>query len=89
MSFDLLCRLSGLGLIRGLLKLMFEKDLACFSCWHVKMIAASILLINLVMTKQPRELLHMDINGSYRVWSLGGKRFVLVIIDDYSGYLWQ
>jgi hypothetical protein len=53
------------------------------------MIAASILLINLVMTKQPRELLHMDINGSYRVWSLGGKRFVLVIIDDYSGYLWQ
>jgi hypothetical protein len=53
------------------------------------MIAASILLINLVMTKQPRELLHMDINGSYWVWSLGGKRFVLVIIDDYSGYLWQ
>jgi hypothetical protein len=30
MSFDFLSRLSGLGLIRGLLKLTFEKDLTCF-----------------------------------------------------------
>jgi hypothetical protein len=30
MSFNLLCRMSGLGLIRGLLKLMFEKNLTFF-----------------------------------------------------------
>jgi hypothetical protein len=30
MSFDFFCRLSGLGLIQGLVKLMFEKDLSCF-----------------------------------------------------------
>jgi hypothetical protein len=30
MSFDYLCRLSGLDLIQGLLKLTFEKDLTCF-----------------------------------------------------------
>jgi hypothetical protein len=29
MSFDFLCRLSGLVLIQGLLKLTFEKDLTC------------------------------------------------------------
>jgi hypothetical protein len=29
MSFDFLCRLSGLGLIRALLKLTFEKNLTC------------------------------------------------------------
>jgi hypothetical protein len=29
MSFDILCRLSGLVLIQGLLKLTFEKDLTC------------------------------------------------------------
>jgi hypothetical protein len=33
MSLDLLCWLSGLGLIRGLLKLTFEKDLTCFVVW--------------------------------------------------------
>jgi hypothetical protein len=41
MSFDLLCRLNDLGLIRGLLKLTFENDLTCCHCWHGKMIAAS------------------------------------------------
>jgi hypothetical protein len=29
LSFDLLCRLSGLGLLRGLSFLMFESDLVC------------------------------------------------------------
>jgi hypothetical protein len=47
MSFDLLCRLNGLGLIQGLLKLTFEKDLACSPCGHGKIIAASNLPINL------------------------------------------
>ena len=41
LSFDLLSRLSSLGLIRGLPKLKFEKDLVCHPCRHGKMIAAS------------------------------------------------
>jgi hypothetical protein len=69
--------LSRLVLIRGLLKLTFEKDLTCFPYWHSKMIGASILPINLVMTKQPRELLHLGTIGPSRVWSVGGKWFVL------------
>jgi hypothetical protein len=51
------------------------------------MIAASNLPINLVMTKQTGELLHMDIIGPSQVRFVGGKWFVLVIIDDYSRYL--
>jgi hypothetical protein len=88
MSFDLLCRLSGLGLIQGLLKLTFENDLACFPSWHGKMIAASNSPINVVMTKQPGELLHLDIIGPSQVWFVGSKWFVLLIIDDYPRYLW-
>jgi hypothetical protein len=53
------------------------------------MIAASNSPINLVMTKQLRELLHMDIVGLSRVQSVDGNWFVLVIVDDYSRYLWQ
>ena len=37
MSFDLLTRLGALGLIRGLSKLKFEKNLVCAPCWHVGM----------------------------------------------------
>jgi hypothetical protein len=48
------------------------------------MIVSSNSPINLVMTKQPGELLHMDIVGPSRVRFVGGKWFVLVIIDDYS-----
>jgi hypothetical protein len=47
MSFDLLCRLNGLSSIPGLLKLTFEKDLACSPRGHGKIIAASNSPINL------------------------------------------
>jgi hypothetical protein len=53
------------------------------------MSAASNSPIHLVMTKQPEELLHMDIVGPSPVRSMGDKWFVLVIIDEYSRYLWQ
>jgi transposase InsO family protein len=52
------------------------------------MIAASPSLVNIVMTEQPRQLLHMDTIGPSRVRSMGGKWYVLVIIDDYSRYSW-
>jgi hypothetical protein len=51
LSFDLLCRLSGLGLLRGLHLLKFESDLVCAPYHHGKMIAASHSLINTVMTE--------------------------------------
>jgi hypothetical protein len=49
LSFDLLCRISCLGLLRGLPLLMFESDLVCAPCRHGKMIAASHSLVNTVM----------------------------------------
>nr|GEZ52264.1 retrovirus-related Pol polyprotein from transposon TNT 1-94 [Tanacetum cinerariifolium] len=39
-------------------------------------------------SKQRLYLLHMDLCGPMRVASINGKRFVLVIIDDYSRYTW-
>jgi transposase InsO family protein len=88
LSFDLLCRLSGLGLLRGLSLLKFESDLVCAPCRHGKMIAASHSPVNTVMTKHPGQLLHMDTVGPSRVRSKGGKWYVLVIVDDYSRYSW-
>jgi hypothetical protein len=84
LSFDLLCRLSGLGLLRGFPLLKFESDLICAPCRHGKMIVASQSPVNIVMTEHPRQLLHMDTIGPSRVRSMGGKWYVLVIVDDYS-----
>ncbi|KAI3758120.1 hypothetical protein L6452_05670 [Arctium lappa] len=39
-------------------------------------------------TSSPLELLHMDLCGPMRTQSLGGKKYVLVIVDDYSRYTW-
>jgi transposase InsO family protein len=68
--------------------LKFESDLVCAPCRHVKMIAASHSPVNTMMTKHPGQLLHMDTVGSSRVHSMGGKWYVLVIVDDYSRYSW-
>ncbi|GKB66703.1 retrovirus-related pol polyprotein from transposon TNT 1-94 [Tanacetum coccineum] len=39
-------------------------------------------------SKQRLHLLHMDLCGPIRVKSINGKRYVLVIVDDYSRYMW-
>nr|GFD14952.1 ribonuclease H-like domain-containing protein [Tanacetum cinerariifolium] len=33
-------------------------------------------------------LLHMDLCGPMRVESVNGKKYILVIMDDYSGFTW-
>jgi hypothetical protein len=52
------------------------------------MIAASHSLINTVMIEHLRQLLHMDTVGPSRVRSMGGKWYILIVVDDYSRYSW-
>jgi transposase InsO family protein len=68
--------------------LKFESDLVCAPCHHGKMIASSHSPVNTMMTEHPGQLLHMDTVGPSRVCSMGGKWYVLVVVDDYSRYSW-
>jgi transposase InsO family protein len=68
--------------------LKFESDLVCAPCCYGKMIVASHSPVNTMMTEHPGQLLHIGTIGPSRVRSLGGKLYVLVIIDDYSHYSW-
>ncbi|WVZ80058.1 hypothetical protein U9M48_027569 [Paspalum notatum var. saurae] len=86
LSFDLLVRLSSMGLIRGLPKLRAEKDLVCHPCRHGKMVATSHIPVSQVMTSYPGELLHMDTVGPARVALVSGKWYVLVVVDDFSRF---
>jgi hypothetical protein len=88
LSFNLLCRLSGLGQLQGLSLLKFESNLVCAPYHHGKMIVASHSLVNTVMTEQLEQLLYMDIVCPSRVRCMGGKWYVLVIVDDYYHYSW-
>nr|ABB46911.2 retrotransposon protein, putative, unclassified [Oryza sativa Japonica Group] len=87
-GFDHLTRLSGLDLVRGLPKLKKDFDLVCTPCRHAKMISTSHAPIVSVMMDAPGQLLHMDTVGPARVQSVGGKWYVLVIVEDFSRYSW-
>ena len=39
-------------------------------------------------SKRPLNLLYMDLCGPMRIQNLAGKKYVLVIVDDYSRYTW-
>nr|GFB11765.1 putative ribonuclease H-like domain-containing protein [Tanacetum cinerariifolium] len=39
-------------------------------------------------SNKPLCLLHMDLCGPMRIQSINGKRYVLVVVDDYSRYTW-
>jgi hypothetical protein len=77
LSFDLLSHLSGQGLVRGLTKLKYQKDLLCAPYRHGKMVAASHLPLTSVITESPCELFHMDLVGPTYVCSVGGKWYFL------------
>jgi transposase InsO family protein len=68
--------------------LKFESNLVCVPCHHGKMIAAFHSTVNTMMTEHLGQLLHMDTVGPSRVCSMGGKWYVLVIVDNYSRHSW-
>ena len=39
-------------------------------------------------TSRPLEILHIDLCGPMSIMSRGGKRYVCVIVDDYSRCTW-
>ena len=42
--------------------------------------------VNVVATSRPLELLHVDLMGPTRTESMGGKRYVMVVVDDFLRY---
>ena len=52
------------------------------------MISVSHKSKNVISTKRPLELLHLDLFGPTRTQSIGGSRFDLVVVDDFSRYIW-
>nr|GEZ44580.1 retrovirus-related Pol polyprotein from transposon TNT 1-94 [Tanacetum cinerariifolium] len=88
LNFDTINLLSKNDILIGLPKLKFIKDHLCSSCELGKAKQKSFQSKSIPSSKRRLQLLHMDLCGPMRVESINGKKYVLVIVDDYSRYTW-
>ncbi|GKB47822.1 retrovirus-related pol polyprotein from transposon TNT 1-94, partial [Tanacetum coccineum] len=88
LNFDTINLLSKNNIVTGLPKLKFIKDHLCSSCELGKAKRKSFHTKTTPSSKRRLQLLHMDLCGPMRVESINGKKYVLVIVDDYSRYTW-
>ncbi|GKC04844.1 retrovirus-related pol polyprotein from transposon TNT 1-94 [Tanacetum coccineum] len=88
LNFGTINDLARKDLVRGLPRFKFEKDHLCFACQLGK---------SKKHTHKPKtentnlevfNTLHMDLCGPMRVQKINGKKFILVIVDDYSRFTW-
>ncbi|GJY12760.1 retrovirus-related pol polyprotein from transposon TNT 1-94 [Tanacetum coccineum] len=76
------------GLARGIPRLKFQKDHLCSACALGKSKKSSHQPKAEDTNQEKLYLLHMDLCGPMHVASINGKRYVLVIVDDYSRFTW-
>ncbi|GJU79425.1 integrase, catalytic region, zinc finger, CCHC-type containing protein [Tanacetum coccineum] len=84
LNFGTINDLTRLDLVNGLLKFKYGKDHLCSTCERGKSKKASHPLKLVLSDHFKLELLHMDLCGPMRVASINGKKYILVIVDDYS-----
>nr|GEW07914.1 hypothetical protein [Tanacetum cinerariifolium] len=88
LNFGAINHLARQGLVRGLPKLKFEKDHLCSACAMGKSKKKSHKPKSEKTNQEKLYLLHMDFCGPMRVESVNVKKYILVIVDDYSRFTW-
>nr|GEU49251.1 hypothetical protein [Tanacetum cinerariifolium] len=76
------------GLVRGFPKLKFEKDHLCSAFAIRKSKKQSNKPKSKDTNQEKVYLLYMDLCDPMRVASINGKKYIIVIIDDYSRFTW-
>nr|GEY66734.1 Gag-Pol polyprotein [Tanacetum cinerariifolium] len=76
------------SLVRGLPKIKFEKGHLYSSCAMGKSKKKSHKPKSEDTNQEKLYLLHMDLCGLMRVESVNGKKYILIIVDDYSQFTW-
>nr|GEY30992.1 retrovirus-related Pol polyprotein from transposon TNT 1-94 [Tanacetum cinerariifolium] len=88
LNFGTINDLARKDLVRGLPRLKFEKDHLWTACQlgkskkHTHKPKAENTNLEVLNT------LHMDLCGPMRVQTINGKKYILVIVDDYSRFIW-
>jgi hypothetical protein len=74
--------------VLGLTNVFFEKDRPCAVCQVGKRVGSTHHSKNVMTTSRPLELLHMDLFRPVAYLSIGGSKYGLVIVDDFSRFTW-
>ena len=74
--------------VKGLPKISRNSKTICGECQKGKQIRNSHKKSKSLKTSRPLELLHMDLVGPTKKESRGGRKYFLVIVDDYSRFTW-
>ncbi|GJS60674.1 retrovirus-related pol polyprotein from transposon TNT 1-94 [Tanacetum coccineum] len=88
LNFGTLNDLARKDLVRGLPRLKFENDHLCLACQLGKSRKATHKPKTINTNMEVLHTLHMDLCGPLRVQSINGKKYILVIVDDYSRFTW-
>ena len=74
--------------VLGIPKLSRMSNVVCGPCQLGKQTKAKHPGTQTSATSRPLELLHLDFMGLTRIKSLGGKRYIMVVVDDFIRYTW-
>ncbi|GKD19008.1 retrovirus-related pol polyprotein from transposon TNT 1-94, partial [Tanacetum coccineum] len=88
LNFGTINHLARHGLVQGPPKLKFKKDHLCSTCAMGKSKKKPHTPKSKDTNQEKLYLLHMDLCGPMRVASVNGKKYILIIVDDYSRFTW-
>nr|GEV52805.1 retrovirus-related Pol polyprotein from transposon TNT 1-94 [Tanacetum cinerariifolium] len=89
LNFGAINHLARKSLVRGLIKLKFEKDHLCSAGAMGKSKKKSHKPKSEDTNQEKLYVLHMDLCGPMSVESVNRKKYILVIVDDYSRFTWE
>ncbi|GJZ09318.1 retrovirus-related pol polyprotein from transposon TNT 1-94 [Tanacetum coccineum] len=88
LNFGTINDLTRLDFVDGLPKFKYGKDHLCSAYERGKSKKAYHPPKLVPNDHSKLELLHMDLCGPMRVASINGKKYILMIVDNYSRYIW-
>ena len=86
--FFLLNKLVSKDLVVGLPTIKCNDGKVCDACAKEKQVKNSFKSKRCMSTSGPLELFHIDLCGPMKITSRGGKRYICVMVDDYSRFTW-
>ena len=87
-NFKQVAKVSKLEVVEGLPKFGKVEKPMCGACQMGKQTKTRHRKVNVNATSRCLRLFHVDLMGPTRTESLGGKRYIMVIVDDFSRYTW-
>jgi len=88
LNYNDLIKSANKEVIKDLPKITKIEKGVCGPCQLRKQMWAAHKKTSGILTSRNLKLIYMDLMGPTRTASLGGKKYILVIADDYSRYTW-